>query len=1512
MHSRLSMLGFRSSLFIFISLLFTQIAEIRCKKNFIVISPKEFDVGGKESLHVTLIDVDTPGKVTIRLINNTGTLFSEVNQDFEKEGSKKVELEVPKDLENEPFNYYRLQVVGKFGDYEFDKNETVTLRNRKELVFLSTDKPFYKAGQTVKFRVFIINSDLKPLKETPVGSVWITDNNRIRIAQWMNITFDNGFIHQELELPDEPVLGTWTLHVQIDKLYTVKYFNVKEYVLPTFEVKIIPPRYFFKDQQNVTWKICAKYTYGKPVQGKLITELKLSPAYYYKPGPTLRNEEEINGCTDITRDIKELYEYREYGYNGLQLFAEITEEGTDTKVNATSNIYPSTNEYTITRENYLQYFRAGIPIRTKVKVQKPDSTPVAGEALRVCCVTKRENWRNNRQMTDNTNTCKTYKTDENGIIVITVPPQPSNTLDISIEVKPEDEKKTNVPNLRFSLSPWFSRTGHNLQIEPIQSAIECGSAAEITVLYTSKESETRKIYYQVASKGDIVDDGLLTYTFDPKDDLSGQTDDTYLDFSADLPCEKEEKWDNKFPSLDHLGKFTLKLDIDFKMSPRARLLLYSVTEDGNVYADSTSFDVKPCFKNQVEMKFADRKQFPGAKTSIHVSAAPQSVCSVGVVDKSVYLLEGGDVLTKSKIYDHLRTLDTSEYAHPYQRTSDYEYCSKKNKSTEPLGFVDAITAFTKSGMMILSDLELETRPCKPSFSWGGRYGIRSCPQYEPSYVALSSPPNPQSFNRGKPYVTTAVSGNGGFGGAGMPGPPGINLESRPLSSEDSSDRGSVGSLDQQTNTVRVYFPETWLWGLYFVDKEGNLFLKENMPDSITEWEGTSVCLHPDAGVGVSDPASIVGFQPFFTSATLPYSVIRGEILPVIVTVFNYLKECLPIQITLDQTDEFELHNGTLISNECVCGDKSVTRRFFIKPKTLGTVNITVTAATVKDEELCENFDVADISRSDSLTKPLIIEAEGFPKEETKNIFFCMEDVEDSVFKAEHELLRSEDLVEGSDRAYVFVTGDVMGPTLEGLERLVRVPTGCGEQNMITLVPNIVVLDYLKSTDRLKEKIRQSAINNIKQGYTRQQKYRHFDGSYSAFGQHDPSGSMWLTAFVARSFAMASKYIDIDMKELERSRNWIISRQLPNGCFPVIGMVHQQQMKGGVKQGNPATLTAYVLASLLLSGNVNESVITKAKECIQAKNNPSSYDLSIFAFTAALTNDPEAVTYLEELNKKAVTEGLSVYWENKDKSISIETASYVILASLRLSDEEHFRRTGPIVRWLSLQRNSYGGFRSTQDTIMAIQALGEYAVRVNRHDLNMGLAVKGNDLDEIFQLNEGNELLTQRTRVPTLPTGIELEAKGQGCALVQVVHRYNVPNTEVSENFVLSIQAQRKQEFCNTASINICASLSKAQNESNMVVLEIKMISGFEAYAPSVQDLLSRTELEVRRFEIKDNQLNLYFVQLKEQNKCFSFDVEEKIVIENRQPAIAKLYDYYNQEESASASYAINDECRISA
>lgn len=44
----------------------------------------------------------------------------------------------------------------------------------------------------------------------------------------------------------------------------------------------------------------------------------------------------------------------------------------------------------------------------------------------------------------------------------------------------------------------------------------------------------------------------------------------------------------------------------------------------------------------------------------------------------------------------------------------------------------------------------------------------------------------------------------------------------------------------------------------------------------------------------------------------------------------------------------------------------------------------------------------------------------------------------------------------------YYIGDIMGPTMDNLDRLVRMPYGCGEQNMISTAPSVFVSEYLKA------------------------------------------------------------------------------------------------------------------------------------------------------------------------------------------------------------------------------------------------------------------------------------------------------------------------------------------------------------------------------------------------------------------------------------------------------------------
>lgn len=57
----------------------------------------------------------------------------------------------------------------------------------------------------------------------------------------------------------------------------------------------------------------------------------------------------------------------------------------------------------------------------------------------------------------------------------------------------------------------------------------------------------------------------------------------------------------------------------------------------------------------------------------------------------------------------------------------------------------------------------------------------------------------------------------------------------------------------------------------------------------------------------------------------------------------------------------------------------------------------------------------------------------------------------------------------------------MGPTLNHLSNLLRLPFGCGEQNMIHFAPNVFVLKYLQKTRQLSPEVERETTDYLVQG-----------------------------------------------------------------------------------------------------------------------------------------------------------------------------------------------------------------------------------------------------------------------------------------------------------------------------------------------------------------------------------------------------------------------------------------------
>ncbi|XP_073478926.1 complement C3-like [Aquarana catesbeiana] len=252
-------------------------------------------------------------------------------------------------------------------------------------IFIQTDKPIYNPGKSVKYRLYPVNSNMQPTNKSV--QVDILNPDGILVQNEQLFPHESGIISKTYPLTDVPSFGVWTISTRYDgtfQEYTTN-FEVKEYVLPSFEVKIKPDRSFMYDSDE-TFHVAieAVYTYGETVSGNAFVLFSLKEGNKRKPAvDSLRRIAIDDGKgratlqrADLLKIIdkpEDILEYR------LHVSATvITEAGSDWVEAELDNIYIVKSEYKILLTRTSKYFKPGMPFHLMVLVTNPDGSPANG------------------------------------------------------------------------------------------------------------------------------------------------------------------------------------------------------------------------------------------------------------------------------------------------------------------------------------------------------------------------------------------------------------------------------------------------------------------------------------------------------------------------------------------------------------------------------------------------------------------------------------------------------------------------------------------------------------------------------------------------------------------------------------------------------------------------------------------------------------------------------------------------------------------------------------------------------------------------------------------------------------------------------------------------------------------------------------------------------------------------------------------------------------------------------
>nr|XP_033794268.1 CD109 antigen-like [Geotrypetes seraphini] len=719
------------------------------------------------------------------------------------------------------------------------------------------------------------------------------------------------------------------------------------------------------------------------------------------------------------------------------------------------------------------------------------------------------------------------------------------------------------------------------------------------------------------------------------------------------------------------------------------------------------------------------------------------------------------------------------------------------------------------------------------------------------------------------------------------------------------------------STMGTNFVDTWLWIETNTSSTTSTDLQVTVPDSSNTWVATAFVVSEELGFGLtSELAEIQVYHPLFFSLNLPYSVIRGEQFLVEVVLFNNLPKTLEVLVTLEPSDSFSIispSNGTnTVPNErkaILPMQDGTTLYVPVKPKQLGEIPIKVRATSPG------NFD--------AITRTVIVRVrpEGIQQFYSQSVLLeALGNVSKTVSQ-NLTFVFPNNVVKGSEQAYITVIGDVLGPSIEGLHSLIRMPYGCGEQIMINFAPSIYALKYLSATNQANERITNMAISFMEQGYQKELTYMRSDGSFSAFGNSDQSGSTWLSAFVLRCFLQAPPSVFIDPDVISRVTQWLVRFQdASTGQFTEPGRVIHTELQGG--QNGPVTLTAYIVTSLLedeFYRNTYASQVTKAVQFLEeklAQGINSNYTLSVVAYALSLANSTQAGLALNQLTGRAETRaetkfwssptsGLSNYWQ--PSSSDIETASYALLSHFQ---QNRITEGIPIMKWLSQQRNNLGGYSTTQDTIMALQALSQFATlySVSNDSMTISVTGPGSSLQKIFQINAQNLLVLQKHQLNIFqPFAITVMAVGNGFAIFQLNILYNIipaarqrRNVDNTEAFGLDVNVKDSRSDIDHITVTICTRYisSESRNQSGMAIMEIEFLSGFQLNRNEIME----NEL-IKKVETENDKVNLYFDSINGTQICVLVPMVRVAKVAGAQDAMVSVTDYYEPRRKATRLYS---------
>ncbi|KAK8785624.1 hypothetical protein V5799_008014 [Amblyomma americanum] len=1011
------------------------------------------------------------------------------------------------------------------GRRRFDERAILLLSPRSGYLFLQTDKPMYRPTETVRIRVLAVDEMLLPSNDSLLLEI---KNPQGIVSEAKNLwsssaSRSSGIFSHHYALSQYAMFGEWTITVtygQHKSHKTKLSFHVKDYVLPTFGVRIYAPKVLLPNAKDYQLAVDARYVYGKPVKGTVTIRVYVRNEANHDVQFGLKNVQTLtDGKAFWNLPVSELKNGSRWqdwvNGNRLSVRVAVVEEATAKQEAAVdSSVVFSNSFYSVGFEHTRRDYRPLTRVVVVADISKANGHPASNVDTRITAIS------------------------DDGSEVTIYRERAKSNQDGKAFFELTAKKSARRINVTVSTS---KRDAHDTEARASTVLSRYESPADAFVFITQDTSQTTyhkddhfhkyivvspddmdMVYYQVTNRGKILAYGIA------EGNTSSHRQIAFL--------------------------------LTEQMSPKFRLLVFAFHK-GHLVADSQDYtmDEECSAGSNITVETDLNGKEPGAQGKIIIKGEPDTAVGLLAVDKAVYLLSDAGLLTRKKLFRKLRSHDLS--------------CG-------PGGGITSDEVFADAGVVLISakhgsKVTMTETSCAARIQRRRRDLRNAESQFKDPFLQLCCHVGTLRDRLGRHCSTREEIIRRHFNNPkgdscayafaqccarGFAGPTMTDLH-RARGPYDPSTQLPDNELDEPDFSglqLRRDFMETWLFNEGTIGPDSEYIHEASAPHSVTTWSIQAVSVSSKGGICVTKPVEAMIFRKMFLQVSLPATVVRNEQVEVVATLFSYDAK---VQATVS------LHG---LPGLCI-GSKhpQLPDRKQLEVDSNNAKSVSFPVVPLRQGKFPIKIDVRSSGGSDLVQKTLVVVPEGMPFEETFSVRLDPSNEQRRKTRAVlkrgcRDILDEEnrrqvisiipwyppDTVPHTESCSVSIIGSetsmLTEAVISNVDSLISMPMGCGEQNMMIMAPVLYAYNYLKMKNMLNETLFNTALTYLRKGYQQELSFRNDNGSFSTF-QNGP-GNVWLTAFVLRVFCEARNVIDISPEVIESGLWWLTTKQQANGTF----------------------------------------------------------------------------------------------------------------------------------------------------------------------------------------------------------------------------------------------------------------------------------------------------------------------------------------------------------------------------